>query len=204
MALALLETMRVEGGQAVRLERHLARMAASARYFGYRWDDRAAREAVAAESGAHAHGCWRLRLLMSPEGTPRTECTPHEAGNGRVWRVAFAEAPIDDHDPFLFHKTTNRATYESARRASPDVDDVLLWNIRGEATEATIANLVVEIDGVRCTPPVACGLLPGIFRAQLIEAGSIQERVLLKADVIRAPRLWLINSLREWIDGVLI
>ena len=60
-------------------------------------------------------------------------------------------------DPFLANKTTHRVVYDTARRARPDVDDVILSNERGEITEATIANIVVEIDGVRVTPPLACG-----------------------------------------------
>jgi len=51
---------------------------------------------------------------------------------------------------------------------------------------------------------VSCGLLGGTFRAELLEAGTIRERVLTKADVEAASRLWLINSVREWIDAELV
>ncbi len=84
------------------------------------------------------------------------------------------------------------------------MDDVILSNERGEITEATLANIVVEIDGVRVTPPLACGLLGGTFRGELLASGQIQERMLTRADVTRASRLWLINSVREWIDAVLV
>ena len=58
---------------------------------------------------------------------------------------------------------------------------------------------MAEFDGVRVTPPVACGLLPGVFRAMLLDAGEIQERVIAKADLATADRVWLVNSLREWM-----
>ena len=112
--------------------------------------------------------------------------------------------PIDPSDPFVLHKTTHRVVYETARRSRTDVDDVLLWNGRGEVTESTIANVVAEIDGVRYTPPVHCGLLAGTFRAEQLDAGTIRERVLTKADVASASRLWLINSVRGWVDASLI
>ena len=38
----------------------------------------------------------------------------------------------------------------------------------------------------------------------MLEAGTIRERVLTKADVAAATRLWLINSVREWIDATLV
>jgi para-aminobenzoate synthetase/4-amino-4-deoxychorismate lyase len=118
--------------------------------------------------------------------------------------VALAAGPVDEHDPFLCHKTTRRAIYERARRARPHVEDVLLWNHRGEITEGTLGNVVAEIDGVRWTPPVTSGLLGGTFRAECLDAGTVSERVLRRADVARADRLWLTNSVREWIDVELV
>jgi len=199
---ALLETMRLEEGRIPRLERHLSRMAASARHFGYDWTDAGVRAAVAAEQRDHPQGCWRVRLLVDGLGTPITSCTPHTDDTNRVWRVAFAREPIDDErDPFLFNKTTRRTVYEQARHAQPLVDDVILWNRRGEVTESTIANVVAEIDGERYTPPIECGLLGGTFRAELLEAGTIRERVMTREEFAAASRLWLINSLRGWIEA---
>jgi len=203
-AFSLLETMRLEGGHVPRLNRHLGRMAAAARHFGYRWDEQDVRLAVSSSSASHADGSWRLRLLVAVDGVPTVECTPYVRDTRGPWRLAFAAEPIDPDDPFLLHKTTQRIVYDTARHSRAGVDDVLLWNRRGEVTESTIANLVVEIGGVRYTPPVASGLLAGTFRAEQLEAGTIRERVLTKADVIAARRLWLINSVREWTDAVLV
>jgi para-aminobenzoate synthetase/4-amino-4-deoxychorismate lyase len=197
---SLLETMRLEDGQVPRLERHLARMRGSAGRFSFQWREPAVRGAVASALQVHPNGCWRLRLLVDRDGVPQVECTAHTREQKGPWRVAFARDPIDEHDLFLRNKTTRREVYERARRAQPDVDDVILWNSRGEVTESTIANLVVEIERRRYTPPVACGLLPGIFREELLEAGTIAERVLTRDHVATASRVWLINSLREWID----
>lgn len=195
--------MRLERGRVERLERHIERMAEGARYFKYPWTESAVRHAVASVASEHRDGCWRLRLLLSVDGQPTIECTPH-AQDPRPWRLEFAREPVDPSDPFVLHKTTHRVVYETARRSRTDVDDVLLWNGRGEVTETTIANVVAEIDGVRYTPPVHCGLLAGTFRAEQLDAGAIRERVLTKIDVASASRLWLINSVRGWVDATLI
>ena len=197
---SLLETMRLENGLVERLERHVARIAEAARYFEYQWIEPALREAIEKARHEHPEGCWRVRLLLSADGTSVVECTPH-GPETRPWRVGFAIEPVDPQDPFVLHKTTHRIVYERARRSRSDVDDVLLWNRRGEVTESTIANVVAEIDGVRYTPPVRCGLLAGTFRAEQIEAGAIHEHVLTKADIVSASRLWLINSVRGWVDA---
>jgi para-aminobenzoate synthetase/4-amino-4-deoxychorismate lyase len=203
MEFSLLETMRLDEGAVVRLERHLARLAQSARHFAFTYDEARTRTAVAATEAAHPQGTWRVRLMVDREGVPTLECTAY-AADGRGWRVTFASAAVDSQDPFLANKTTHRVVYDTARRARPDVDDVILWNERGEVTEATIANVVAEIDGVRYTPPLSCGLLGGTFRGEQLGSGQIRERVLMRADVIGASRLWLINSVREWVDAVLV
>ncbi len=201
---SLLETMRLEDGGVARLDRHLARMGASAAHVGFAWDETLARTAIEDERRSHEGGCWRLRLLLDREGIATTTCTPHDGSGSRTWRVALAVSPLHSANPFLRHKTTSRALYESAKAARADVDDVVLWNERDEVTETTIANLVAEIDGVRVTPPVTCGLLPGVYRAELLESGAIRERVITKDDLARASRVWLVNSLRGWIDVQLV
>jgi para-aminobenzoate synthetase/4-amino-4-deoxychorismate lyase len=203
MEFSLLETMRLDEGTIVRLERHMSRLAGSARQFGYVSDEARIRAALDETRRAHPHGQWRVRLLVSRDGTPTIECTPYVA-DPRPWRITFASAPVDSRDPFLANKTTNRVVYDTARLARPDVTDVILSNERGEITEATLANVVAEIDGVRYTPPVTSGLLGGTFRSELLATGQIRERLLTRDDISRASRLWLINSVREWIDAVLV
>ena len=50
---------------------------------------------------------------------------------------------------------------------------------------------------------LACGLLPGTFRAELLERGEVSEAVVAVKDLKRAGGLWLINSLRKWMPVVL-
>ena len=115
--------------------------------------------------GAPGAGAVRLEPRPHPpaarrRASPSRSCRSSPYGAKR--RVALARTPVDPCDPFLCHKTTRRDVYTRAQAARPDVDDVILWNTRGEITEATIANVVVEIGGERWTPPRTCGLLPGI------------------------------------------
>jgi len=105
---------------------------------------------------------------------------------------------------FLYHKTTRRDVYERARASRIEADAVLLWNREGEITEATEANIVVELGGDRVTPPVECGLLPGTLRAELLAAGAIIERRVRVDELQSATALWLINSVRGWLPATVI
>jgi len=81
---------------------------------------------------------------------------------------------------------------------------VILWNTRGEITESTIANVVVEIGGERWTPPRTCGLLPGIARGRLIDDGAVRERPIAVAELKAATRVWLVSALRGEILATLV
>jgi para-aminobenzoate synthetase/4-amino-4-deoxychorismate lyase len=177
---------------------HLARLLDSAAYFSFLADINAIRENL--DSLAHtlptiAH---KIRLLVAKDGGITLEAealttTPAAAS----LPVSLAPFPVDAANPFLFHKTTNRQVYEQAMAACPGYADVILWNEKGEVTESSIANIVVEQDGELYTPPISCGLLPGTYRAHLLDQGKVKERVILKEDLFTSPHIYVVNSVRK-------
>ncbi|MEI8207127.1 MAG: aminodeoxychorismate synthase component I, partial [Kiritimatiellales bacterium] len=206
----LLETMLYEPGQGIfLLERHLKRLANSAEYFGFSASGRSA------EGGQWLNDIrgrlydlefeepMRIRLLVNKDGSFDFQCLEISVVTGDA-KPALAKEPIDSSDVFLYHKTTNRAVYERANADEPEADDVLLFNERGEVTESCIANVMVELDGRKVTPPVSCGLLAGTFRDELIAKGEIEERIITLDDLKRAKTVWLINSVRKWREVVLL
>jgi len=199
----LLETLRwTHESGLVLLERHLARMHGSAECFGFTHGVQELR-ALLNEATADLVNPARVRLLLEHDGTVVCEAADLEPLPERSLRAALAADPVDPHDVVLFHKTTRRTTYERARASRPDAEAVILWNTLGEVTEGTDFNLVVEIDGARVTPPVECGLLPGTFRAQLLDDGEISERRITVDELCAAGRGWLINSVRGWVPFTL-
>jgi para-aminobenzoate synthetase / 4-amino-4-deoxychorismate lyase len=194
----LLETLRLEGGRIPLLEGHLDRLSASAAHLGFACDRAAVRALLAREAGDG-----RLRLLLSRDGTAALERAPFPSPPAAPPTVALAAAPVSSRDVRLFHKTTDRAPYDAARRARPDAFDVLLWNEAGEVTEFTIGNVVLELGGERVTPPRTAGLLAGVQRARLLGRGEIRERPVEVAEALRAKRVWLVNALRGWVPVVL-
>lgn len=203
----LLETMlwSPDGGFSL-LDRHLDRMAGAAEYFGRRFDRSGAEEALEGRAAVLGSAEHRVRLLVGADGNHRIEASPLDRdAEALPIRLGLAVNPVDEEDPFLHFKTTHRGVYDAARRSRPDCDDVLLWNERGEVTESTIANLVARIDGKLVTPPVNCGLLAGTFRAELLERGEVEERVITVEGLPDAEALYLINSVQgwrnvEWVD----
>jgi para-aminobenzoate synthetase / 4-amino-4-deoxychorismate lyase len=198
-AFSLLETMRLEDRRIVRLDRHLDRIRASCAYFGRPFPEAQLRSHLTTVA-AEQDGPRRVRLTVEEDGTFAVDTGPLPRVPADTPTVALADGPVDDNDVFLFHKTNRRSVYTAAARLHADAFDVLLWNIRGEATEFTRGNLVVAIDGALYTPPIAAGLLAGCMRAELLDGGCVAERVLTLEAVRRANRLWFVNSLRGWIE----
>jgi para-aminobenzoate synthetase/4-amino-4-deoxychorismate lyase len=199
---ALLETLLWEPGKGYfLLEAHLARLAQSARYFGVPADFGAVRSRLSHLAASFGPGAQRVRLTVDRNGALECAAEPLAASAAPV-RLGIAAAPITTDSPFLYHKTTHRAVYDDARGSCPGCDDVVLWNPRREVTESTIANIVIELGGERVTPPVECGLLPGVFRARLLATGQVRERRITLDELRAARRVWLVSSVRRWRDAV--
>lgn len=194
---ALIETMLLEDGEFFLLDRHIRRLSDSAEYFWAASIEKEVAE-LAEIALAHPSGRWKIRFLVSQRGESEVQVTQLAEESTVEVKVKLATSPVDQRDRFLFHKTTNRAVYEQALAEKGDCDDVILWNQLGEVTESSIANVVVDMNGVLYTPPRSAGLLAGTFREELLQQGVISERTLLKEDLQRADALFLVNSVQKW------
>jgi para-aminobenzoate synthetase/4-amino-4-deoxychorismate lyase len=202
---SLLESLLWTPGEGYALlERHLERLRGSAEYFGYPVDLASVRQRLDELAAGLPPEPHKARLLVDRHGEITAEGSPlGPAPNPLVWRVCMHPEPVDSHNPFLHHKTTNRVVYTEAAAAHPDCDDVILQNERGEITESCRANVVIETPAGRFTPAVSSGLLAGTQRAELLDRGEISEKVLTPEDLYAAAKVYLINSVRGWVRAEL-
>jgi para-aminobenzoate synthetase/4-amino-4-deoxychorismate lyase len=205
----LIETMLWDGSYPL-IELHLDRLEDSASYFGFACD----RAAVRAQLEAHARqfadrrsadsasrSPRRVRLLFDAEGNAQigSEVLPLPGEPNRVGRACISSARTDPAEATLYHKTTQRLLYsfELSKAVHRGYDDVLFLNLRGEVTEGAISNVFIEKDGRWFTPPVECGLLPGVYRRHLLETRpEIAERLLFEEDLRTADAIYLANAVR--------
>jgi para-aminobenzoate synthetase/4-amino-4-deoxychorismate lyase len=184
------------------LDAHLQRLVDSAAYFGYCCEPEMLKRRLVELSSTLPTEAQKVRLLVDRNGEIRLDTAT--IADVAPAAVALAKAPVQSDNVFLYHKTTNRSVYDDARSAQPSCDDVLLWNERNEITEATNANIVVDLEGELLTPPVSSGLLAGTFRNHLLAEGIIREEVILVADLDRCQAVYLVNSVRKWRDASLL
>ena len=203
----LIETLRWEPeGGFVRLERHLARLYASAHALGFAADPEAIGEALRDCRGERVP--LRVRLTLAEDGKVNATTAPFEPlPADAVWTLRIAATRLDSADPLIRHKTTRRAVYEAARAEfrPEEADEVLLLNERGEACEGMITNLFIDTgDPVLVTPALTSGLLPGVLRGSLLEQAKAREAVLTEADLRGAKAIHVGNSLRGLIKAKLV
>ena len=200
----LLETVRWDPEAGLgNWEWHLRRLADSACYFDFAMSRSAVCEAVEAAVAALPPICHRVRVRLARGGAVAVDHEPLLLRSGSQ-ALRLADAPVSANDPFLYHKTTNRAVYERAAASAGPGEEVLLHNTSGFVTESTIANLAYETSDGLFTPPVTDGLLPGTLRARELANGTLRERQLPVAELGAVSKLYLLNSLRGWRDAHLV
>jgi branched-subunit amino acid aminotransferase/4-amino-4-deoxychorismate lyase len=162
---------------------HFARLKTSARELGFVFSPEAYERALARACANPAADRLRVRLELSRDGAfsiAAAPFTPEPAE--KIFCVAVAKTRLDSRDPLLRHKTTRRAIYEdalaAAQAADPRVDEVVFLNERGEVCEGARTNVFLPREKILLTPPLACGLLAGVLRANLLSRGEACERVL--------------------------
>lgn len=139
----------------------------------------------------------RVKIILDKNGNITSEVKDFDLKE-KVFKVFLANQPVDSNDIFLFHKTTHREVYEKSMQKR--FDDVLLFNEKDELTEFTIGNLVVESNEDFFTPPITCGLLAGTFREYLLETKKIKEKIIYKHELSSFSKVFLINSVRKWVE----
>ncbi|WP_322042652.1 aminodeoxychorismate synthase component I [Paraburkholderia sp. J67] len=211
----LFETMYATRAQGVRhLERHLVRLASSAAWFGFPCDVDALRERLAQTCAAFPEddAPHRMRVALAKSGEIALTSAPlaplAQDTVGVLLAPDHGYAPVASADALLLRKSTRRAEFDRAWRAAEAQGgfDMLFFNERGELTEGGRSNVFVKLGGRWWTPPLACGVLPGVMRGVLLddEAFGAQERVLTRNDVLEAEALLLTNALRGAVPAKLM
>lgn len=190
----LIETLLWDGARFPRLPLHLARLGRGAAALGYGVDLGAVEAALARAVG---DAPLRVRLTLGAAGDVEVSVADLPAGKAE-WRVGLAEARLSSADPWLAVKSTRRAVYDAARAGLPaGLDEVVFLNERGEVCDGTITTVFFDRGAGMRTPPLTCGLLPGVLRAEM----AVPEEVLMAEDLPRV-RLWVGNALRGLMAAV--
>lgn len=207
----LFETLRIKNGAVQHFCWHYQRLCDGGQVLGMPVPDQDKILQAMQEFLAHAgflHGSARLTVTrgMAPRGLlPPEHCQPTVFITGAPG--GFRQQPVrvcvsqlvrrDEMSPLSRIKSLSCLPGIIARQeaAQCGADDALLLNMQGRIAESTISNIVVQAGARLITPPVSEGVLPGIARRALLEAGLVKEQLVTYEDILTAEGVFLINSL---------
>lgn len=204
----LIETMRVEpDGTLPLLACHMRRLAASCQALGHAQPgaalDAALRQHIAGLDADQTH---RLRLLLSQDGSFTLTSSVLRGTQEPVKLALQADVLQADH-AWLQHKTTHRPWYDAAQTwlaENPSFFDLVFCNAHNQVCEASRSNVYIQdASGRWLTPPLSCGLLPGVQRQALLDQGRVELAVISRQDLFDAPAVRVSNALRGWLAAEL-
>ena len=181
------------------LSMHLERLESSAAYFNFTCDRAAILLRLHELSKSFTAGkSYRVRLLLSSNGSFTVEDSElHAEQYGGCVRLS--PERTSSTDVFMRHKTTQREIYDRryAEARADGLDEVIFQNERGEIAEGAISNIFIRKSGKMITPPLNCGVLPGVFRRYLLETdANAEEGIVTMEDLKAAEAVFLCNSVR--------
>ncbi|MCD8564966.1 MAG: chorismate-binding protein [Burkholderiaceae bacterium] len=207
--LTLFETMRASRQHGIaNVDRHLARLQASANALDFMFDAHAARQKLQATCDELPDDAdYRVRLDLAADGHISIKTGPLNRLPSSV-KVLLAPETMDSGDLYLRHKTSNRALYDAAWQQAEQQGafDMLFFNERDELTEGARTNVFIKLDGRWYTPPLTAGVLPGVMRGILLEdpALAASERTITRRELQQAQAVLICNALRGAIAAELI
>jgi para-aminobenzoate synthetase/4-amino-4-deoxychorismate lyase len=158
-----------------------------------------------------------LKILLTNEGVFETQYLPIE--EPKTNKISVSKTPVNSKEPLLYHKTTYRPWYGKTMEKikNGEVFDEIFFNEKGELTEGSRTNIILQLDGKLYTPPVECGLLKGVLIQKLLSIGfkhpspqpspsrgegaePVCEKKLYLEDLKRAEKIFCINSVRGKIE----
>jgi para-aminobenzoate synthetase/4-amino-4-deoxychorismate lyase len=197
------------------MDRHIARLAASAGYLGYTLNTTILTQQLNEATTTAVSTSLKIRILLHQDGTLKIRAIPCDppaaldfsilpATEGTLPKITVSKRPTHSSWPFLYHKTTRRELYTSERQLSLDRGyfEVIFTNEKEEITEGSISNILIRQGQQLFTPPTSCGLLAGVCRGHLLDLHPqlITERIMRHTDLLTADAIYLVNSIRGIVE----
>ncbi|MBU0634048.1 MAG: aminodeoxychorismate synthase component I [Candidatus Omnitrophica bacterium] len=204
----LLETLRYTKKDGFYLlELHLERLKTSADFFGFPYN----RASTLQYLKTFVRNCrkdktYRIRLLLFPDGkllASASRIPKTDTAITTLPKITLSPLRTSSTDPFLYHKTTHRALYDTEHKKykKSGYYDIIFQNEKRQLTEGAISNLFIKEGNTFFTPPTSCGLLCGVFRTHLLKTQprKFREKILKLVDLRRAKEIYIANSVRGMI-----
>ncbi len=202
------EVVRAYSKRPFLLERHVQRLEASARHFGYDVELPELAEVIEELFEVNGIDGGYVRITWTGGGHLIVVVQEHQGHPPRVYRkggaLEIAGFRRDPAAPLAGHKTLNYLENMQTRwdAEGQGVIDALVLGMRGEVLEGTRCNVFARLGDQFVTPTVHQGILPGVTRGLVLELAAdqgipVRERRLRLKELFAADELFITSTMME-------
>lgn len=140
-----------------------------------------------------------LKIMLSKENVVfsmrANPYTPERYEKGFVLDISPVKR--NETSSLVYHKTMNYGDciLEKRNAAAAGVDERLFLNTKDQICEGTVSNIFFVKQGKLYTPDTRCGLLPGIFREYICETQHVEEVIIYPENLKEYEECFVTNSL---------
>lgn len=202
--MGVFETIAVEDGRPLFLEKHLERIEKSARFLEI---------ASCVERDIIVEKIWKYLNEQDRESTKHAALkivisdrnlffqirqNPYKKEDYiRGFITDFSKVRRNETSPLVYHKTLNYGDciMEKRSAAAEGINDKIFINTKGQISEGTVCNIFFVRENIIYTSQLSCGLLPGILRAYIMEKFQAEETIIYPDELMHYDECFVTNSL---------
>lgn len=199
--LGAFETIAVEDGKAILLQKHCRRLQRAAEFLTLSLDENAVDEGIQKALAAEdmQEGRKVIKITVSERNLTVTvrknvyTASCYEKG----FTADFTTVVRNETSPFTYHKTLNYGDCIREKRLARKrgIDEPIFLNTKGMITEGACTNVFFVRERRLYTPAVSCGLLPGIMRSYICDRYAVSEAEICPGDISSFEEMFVTNSL---------
>lgn len=200
--LGVFETISIENGKAIFLEKHLERIENALIKMDINNKDFKSQVNISSiyeflKSNPMSHGALKIIVTKDTIEFSKRENPYSPIDYERGFIVDYAKKIRDESSPFTYVKSINNSLnlLEKSEQKKIGIDEPIFLNSKGELTEGAVTNIFFVKQDKLYTPKIKCGLLDGILRGYLVNKYDVRETIILPEDISSFDEMFVTNSL---------
>lgn len=141
----------------------------------------------------------KIKIIYYNDKTFEIQEFPLSSKVKNIQKIKISDVKINSKNFLLQHKTSFRKIYDNEYSSIKlNFIDSIFSNEKNEITEGCISNIFILKENKYLTPPINCGLLPGILRNKLLIKFPklFKEKIITIDDLKSARKIFICNSVR--------
>ena len=199
--LGAFETIAVEEGRPILLEKHLNRLQKAADFLNISLKEKEVfdriQDVLIQEEMQTGRKVMKVTLSEKNLTVTSRENIYAKEQYQKGFITDFSTVARNETSPFTYHKTLNCGDCIQQKRLAKQrsIDEPIFLNTKGMIAEGACTNVFFVRNGQLYTPEKHCGLLPGIMRAYICDHYDVKKEEIFPSHLSFFDEMFVTNSL---------